>query len=131
MVVHDGARPCVTPELISETVKAAKRCGAAVAGRRVCDTIKYVERAPHITRTEDRSRLWAVQTPQAFNANLLRRAYKALSGDRKTEVTDDAQAVELLAEEGQQIKIVENNAPNFKITTAEDLQLAADVLKLK
>ncbi len=129
-VVHDGARPCVTPEAISETVAAARRCGAAVLGRRMIDTVKYAARGTTVTRTEDRSRLWTVQTPQAFNANLLRRAYKALAADRKAEATDDAQAVEMLGEDGVQIKIVESNAPNFKITTADDLQLAAAVLKV-
>ncbi len=130
VAVHDGARPCISPETISEVVKAAKRSGAATTGRHVWDTVKYVERGTTVVRTEDRAKLWAVQTPQAFNANLLRRAYKALEADRKKEVTDDAQAVELLGEEGVQVKIVESNAPNFKITTVEDLQLAAAILKV-
>ena len=130
VAVHDGARPCVTPETISAVVDAAKRGGAAVAGRRIWDTVKYVERGATISRTEDRSKLWAVQTPQAFSAALFKKAYAALAADKKREVTDDAQAVELLGEEGRQIKIVETNAPNFKITTVEDLQLAAACLKI-
>ena len=124
VVVHDGARPCVKPETIAETVKVAKRAGAAVVGCHIWDTVKYVEKGSVVTRTEDRSKLWAVQTPQAFSASLIRRAYAEVA-KRKADVTDDASAVELL---GEQVKIVETNAPNLKITTVEDLQLAAAVV---
>lgn len=124
VVVHDGARPCVKPETIAETVKVAKRVGAAVVGCHIWDTVKYVEKGTMVTRTEDRAKLWAVQTPQAFSASLIRRAYAEVV-KRKADVTDDASAVELL---GEPVKIVETNAPNLKITTVEDLQLAAAVV---
>lgn len=124
VVVHDGARPCVKPETIAETVKVAKRTGAAVVGCHIWDTVKYVEKGTMVTRTEDRAKLWAVQTPQAFSASLIRRAYAEVV-KRKADVTDDASAVELL---GEPVKIVETNAPNLKITTVEDLQLAAAVV---
>ena len=124
VVVHDGARPCVKPETISETVKVAKRMGAAVVGCHIWDTVKFVEKGTVVTRTEDRSKLWAVQTPQAFNAQLLRRAYVEAE-KAKVEVTDDAAAVERL---GEPVKIYETNVPNLKITTVEDLQLAAAVV---
>ncbi len=123
VVIHDGARPCVTSDLVSETVKLVKRVGAVTVGRRVTDTIKRVEKGTQIAATEDRSKLWAVQTPQAFQMKILRNAYKALG---KTEVTDDCQAVELV---GESVKILESRNPNFKITTVEDLQLAAAILK--
>ena len=124
VVIHDGARPCVTPATISETVKLAKRTGAAVVGCRIWDTVKYVEKGTSVTRTEDRSKLWAVQTPQAFNAQLIRRAYNEAE-EAKVELTDDAAAVERL---GEPVKIYETNQPNLKITTVEDLQLAAAVV---
>ena len=124
VVVHDGARPCVTPETISETVKLARRSGAAVAGSRIWDSVKLVEKGTSVTRTEDRSKLWAVQTPQAFDVRLLKRAYAAVA-ERKLEVTDDASAVEQL---GETVKIYETEKPNFKITTVEDLQMAAAVV---
>lgn len=124
VVVHDGARPCVTPETISETVKLARRTGAAVVGCRIWDTVKYVEKGTSVTRTEDRSKLWAVQTPQAFDARLLKRAYDAVA-EQKVDVTDDASAVELL---GEPVKIYETDKPNLKITTVEDLQLAAAIV---
>lgn len=126
VVVHDGARPCVTPELISETIKFAKRIGSGVAAARVWDTIKYVERGLTVGHTVDRSKLWAVQTPQAFNAALLQRAYQEVQ-DQKKVVTDDASAVELL---GEPVRLVEWPRPNLKITTAEDLPLAAAAMKI-
>ena len=93
-------------------------------GCHIWDTVKYVEKGSTVTRTEDRSKLWAVQTPQAFNAQLIRRAYAEAEKD-KVEVTDDASAVERL---GEPVKIYETNVPNLKITTVEDLQLATAVV---
>ncbi len=122
VVVHDGARPCVTPDVISEVVKLAKRVGAATVGRRMTDTVKRVEKGTAVAGTENREKLWAVQTPQAFQFSVLANAYKALG---KNEVTDDCQAVELA---GETVRIFENRAPNFKITTVEDLQIASALL---
>ena len=119
VVVHDGARPCVTPEVISEVVKLAKRVGAATVGRRMTDTVKRVEKGTLVSATEEREKLWAVQTPQAFNFRVLQNAYKSLG---KNDVTDDCQAVEL---SGEAVRIYENREPNFKITTVEDLQIAS------
>lgn len=124
VVVHDGARPCVTSETISEVVKQARRSNAVVVGRRIWDTVKFVEKGTTITRTENRSKLWTVQTPQAFSVSLLKRAYDAVV-KAETEVTDDASAVELL---GEQVKIFESELPNFKITTVEDLQIASAIV---
>ena len=124
VVVHDGARPCITSDVISEVVKIVKRAPAVTVGRRVIDTIKRVEKGTTVSATEDRSRLWSVQPPQAFQVKVLRDAYKAL--DSKKEVSDDCQAVEM---NGQPVKIYETRRPNFKITTVEDLQLASAFLK--
>ena len=124
VVVHDGARPCVTSETIAEVVKLARRCGAAVVGRHIWDTVKYVEKGTTVTRTEDRSKLWAVQTPQAFDVRLLKRAYDAVV-EQKKEVTDDASAVELI---GEPVKIYETEKPNLKITTVEDLRMASAIV---
>ena len=122
VVVHDGARPCVTPNVVSEVVKLAKRVGAATVGHRITDTVKRVEKGTAVSGTEDREKLWAVQTPQAFHFRILANAYKNLG---KNEVTDDCQAVEL---SGETVRIFENRAPNFKITTVEDLQIASALL---
>jgi 2-C-methyl-D-erythritol 4-phosphate cytidylyltransferase len=126
IVVHDGARPCVTPALISETVKYAKRHGCAIAASRIWDTVKHVERGNTVDHTLDRTKLFAVQTPQAFTADLLKRAYKAVV-EQKATVTDEAGAVELL---GEPVRLVEWPHPNIKITTVEDMPLAAVAMKL-
>lgn len=126
VVVHDGARPCVTADLISETVRYAKRHGCAIAAARIWDTVKLVEKGNTVDRTLDRTKLWAVQTPQAFSADLLKRAYKAVV-EKKATVTDEAGAVELL---GEPVRLVEWTRPNIKITTVEDMPLAAVAMKL-
>lgn len=124
VVIHDGARPCVTPEIVGEVVKAVKKSEAVTVGRPVVDTLKRCAKATTVTETVSRERLWSVQTPQAFQLRVLRKAYAAL--DPKTEVTDDCQAVEL---SGVTVKIVENFKPNFKVTTPEDIQLVSQILK--
>ena len=95
-----------------------------MVGSRIWDTVKFVEKGTTVTRTEDRAKLWAVQTPQAFDVRLLKRAYAAVA-EQKKDVTDDASAVELL---GEPVKIFESEKPNLKITTVEDLQIAAAVV---
>ena len=127
VVVHDGARPCVKSDTISEVVKMARRGGAAVVGRRIWDTVKFVEKGALVDHTEDRTKLWAVQTPQAFAVQTLKKAYAKVVEEKKV-VTDDAAAVELL---GEPVKIFESNAVNIKITTVEDLQVAAGALNIK
>lgn len=127
VVVHDGARPLVTPELISAIVAQVKKSPAVTVGRPMTDTVKRCEKGAVVTETVDREKLWTVQTPQAFQVKELRAAYKALGAKGQTlEVTDDCRAIEL---NGGTVKIVENLKPNFKITTVEDLQLAGSLLK--
>ncbi len=112
LVLHDGARPFVTANLISRVVEAAERDGAAAAAIRVTDTIK----ASHEGRltTLDRSRLWAMQTPQAVRTSLLRRAYQGAPG----EATDDVALLEAI---GVYATLVEGDPQNMKITTPDDL----------
>jgi 2-C-methyl-D-erythritol 4-phosphate cytidylyltransferase len=126
VAIHDAARPLVTPELISATVRSALKHGSGVAAKRLVDTIKYVEKGTVVTRTMDRTKLWSVQTPQTFKIELLRQAYAALAEKGET-VTDDAAAVELL---GEQVRLVEWELPNLKITVAEDLTVAAAILRI-
>ncbi len=122
VMVHDGARPCITSDVIGELAKLVKRVPAATVGRKMTDTVKRVSKGATVSGTEDRDKLWAVQTPQAFQIKVLRNAYANLG---KTEVTDDCQAVEM---SGETVRIMENRAPNFKITTVEDLQMANAIL---
>lgn len=126
VLVHDGARPCVSQEVISEVIKSARRGAASVTGCRIRDAVKIVEKGVTVASTVDRAKYWAVQTPQAFPASMLRKAYKTVE-EQKKEVFDDSQAVELT---GETVKICETDKPNIKITTPEDLQVAAAILKL-
>ena len=93
-------------------------------GRPVTDTVKRCDKGLTVSETVPRERLWTVQTPQAFQIKALRDALKSLGP--KDEVTDECQAVEM---SGGVVKIVENLAPNVKITTPEDLQVASALLK--
>jgi len=126
VVVHDGARPCVTSELISATVDSARKSGCGIAATRIVDTVKYVERGAVVDHTVDRSKLWAVQTPQAFKLDLLQKAYRKVEADGAV-VTDEAAAVELL---GESVRLVEWQKPNIKITMVEDLAVAAALLRI-
>ena len=125
--VHDGARPCVTPDLIAETLRSARKVGSGVAATRVVDTIKHVTRGSTVDHTVDRDDLWAVQTPQTFKIEWLRQAYTKVEAKGVT-VTDESAAVELL---GEPVRLVEWPKPNPKITTAEDLPVAAAVLRIQ
>jgi len=124
--IHDGARPCVRPELIEATLRCAKRNGSGIAASRIWDTVKYVERGATVDHTVDRSKLWTVQTPQTFSIGLLTKAYNEVT-KKKASVTDDASAVELL---GESVRLVEWMHPNIKITTADDLPLAVAALQI-
>ncbi len=126
VAVHDGARPCVTSAIISETVKSAKRYGSGVAAVKITDTVKHVDKGTIISKTVDRTKLWAVQTPQAFRVDLLLAAFKEVK-KKKLDVTDEASAVELVCDD---VRLVPAALSNIKITTADDLNLAAALLKL-
>jgi len=126
VAVHDGARPCVTPALIEETILSAKRQGTGVAAVKVTDTIKEVDRGTLVSRTVDRSKLWSVQTPQTFRVDWLNKAY-ANAKKKKLTVTDEASAVEAL---GEPVHLVPAPATNIKITTPADLALASIILKV-
>ncbi len=125
--VHDAARPCVTNALIVETIRSAKRHGSGVAATRITDTVKLVERGQIVSSTLDRSKVWTVQTPQTFRYELLRRAFDALAG-KAAEVTDESMAVELL---GEEVHLVPTVFPNLKITTPDDLPVAASLLGIQ
>jgi len=124
--VHDGARPCVTPLLISETIAVARKHGSGVAAHKITDTVKHVERGVKVTRTMDRSKLWAVQTPQTFKLEILSKAYQFVK-KKKLSVTDEAQAVESI--DGD-VRLVPAPLSNMKITCPDDLVLATTLLGL-
>jgi len=124
VLVHDAARPMVTPDLFTRTLAALADADAAIAAARVTDTIKEAGADGIVIRTHDRSRLWAIQTPQAFRAGILHKALAA-GEDVLAQATDDAWLVERA---GGTVRVVESPAANFKVTTPHDLALADSLL---
>ena len=124
LVVHDAARPLVTPELIDRCVEQLRRwgCEGVVAAARAVDTIKEADAGGRVIATLERSRLWAVQTPQVFTFAALSAALER--GDLER-AYDDAQLVEAV---GGDVRIVEAPRDNLKVTTAHDLRVAGLVL---
>jgi 2-C-methyl-D-erythritol 4-phosphate cytidylyltransferase len=125
VAIQDGARPCTSEKLIADTIRAAHETGAAVAGQRVTDTIKESDGDTFIARTVDRSRLWAVQTPQSFRVEVIRRALGAVR-EKGLVVTDDTAACELV---GAPVKLVESVVPNPKVTRQGDLAYVEALLR--
>lgn len=117
VAIQDGARPCTAEAVIRGTLTAARQQGAAVAAQRVTDTIKDSEDGAAIAKHLDRSRLWSVQTPQAFLVEVIRRALAAVRA-KGLRVTDDTAACELI---GQKVRLVESASPNPKVTVAADV----------
>ena len=124
IAIQDGARPLLTPEVLEETILTAAKCGAAAPAVPVKDTIKRAV-GGIVTETPDRSELFAVQTPQVFEADLIRAAlYQAVEGD--VPLTDDCSAVELL---GMNVTLTQGSDENIKITTPADLTVAEALLQ--
>jgi 2-C-methyl-D-erythritol 4-phosphate cytidylyltransferase / 2-C-methyl-D-erythritol 2,4-cyclodiphosphate synthase len=123
VLVHDGARPLISDELISRCYQGAIRHGAVIAAIPVKDTLKRCASDLRISATIDRKDLWQAQTPQAAELDLLRRAY-ALIGDR--DVTDEASLLEMA---GIPVTAVEGSETNIKITRPEDLVIAEKIMR--
>ena len=124
VAVHDGARPLVSWQMIDRVIRAANTYGAAAPAIPVKDTIKVVKGGV-VEQTPDRSNLFAVQTPQVFDFDLLRGALKKVEQEQ-LQVTDDCSAVEQM---GMRVKIVEGDERNLKVTTPMDLKIAQMLLE--
>jgi 2-C-methyl-D-erythritol 4-phosphate cytidylyltransferase len=124
VLIHDAARPLVSPALVASVLEAARASGAAVPACRIGDTIKRAE-GELVGSTLEREGLLAVQTPQAFRTDLAQEAHEAARRDGFVG-TDDAQLVERL---GHRVVWVEGSPINLKVTTADDLKLAAALLQ--
>ena len=122
--IHDGARPLVTWQVIDRVIRAANTYGAAAPAIPVKDTSKVVQGGV-VKQTPDRATLFAVQTPQVFDFDLLRGALKKAQTE-KVQVTDDCSAVERM---GMAVKIVEGDERNIKVTTPLDLKIAELLLE--
>ena len=117
VVIHDGARPFVTTDLIERGLEAAKETGAAAAAVPLTDTVKLVDKDDTVKQTLPRQSLRAVQTPQVFRADVIKNTYKFAAAD----ATDDASLVE---KAGYKVKLYTGSYDNIKITTPADLALA-------
>lgn len=125
IAIHDGARPLVTDELICRTVAAAKKHSAVIPVIFNTDTLKVVDERGVVIGPMDRERTARVQTPQVFDADLIKGALSKASSDGLS-LTDDSSAVEIM---GVRIHTVEGDNDNIKLTTPRDMQLAAIILK--
>ena len=127
VLIHDGARPLVTAELINRLMTETEQYGACVAGMPVKDTIQMTDERGTITLTPKRESLWTAQTPQCFEFSIVYDAYEQLMQEPEISVTDDAMVVGLYHE--IPIQMVRGSYTNLKVTTPEDLVLAEAFLR--
>ena len=127
VLIHDGARPLVTAELINRMITETEQYEACVAGMPVKDTIQMTDESGTITLTPKRDSLWMAQTPQSFAFTLAYDAYEQLMQESEINVTDDAMVVGLYHD--IPIQMVRGSYTNIKVTTPEDLVLAEAFLK--
>ena len=127
VLIHDGARPFVSDKIIDKSIEEAKEHKAIVVGVPVKDTIKVIDNDKNIVDTPNRNVLWAVQTPQTFDYNILIDAYKD-AFKNKFYGTDDAMLVERI---GYKVKMLEGSYNNIKITTQEDLNIGSQILRVQ
>ena len=125
IAVHDACRCCVTDKMIDEVIAAAGKTGAAIPACPVAATIKQVKDGS-IMKTVDRVGLYEAQTPQVFQASLLKRAYQNLKNLDQAKISDDSQLIEAM---GEKVTIVEADSSNIKITYQSDIAVAEAIIK--
>lgn len=124
VLIHDGARPFITEGIILNTIENVKKYKACAVGMPVKDTIKIVDEENFCVHTPERAKVWAVQTPQAFEYNIIKSAYDILM-QKEIMVTDDAMVIEQFM--NISVKLIEGTYENIKITTQEDLKVAETI----
>lgn len=122
VLIHDGARPLITTELITAIVSEVKQSKACILAVPSKDTVKIVNSDKQVENTPDRNMVYNVQTPQAFSYDLIKKAYDEIQIRTDVVVTDDAMVVETCTQ--FPIKVVESSYQNIKVTTPEDIQIA-------
>lgn len=133
VLIHDGARPCVTVDIIERSIQSAIEEEACVAAMPVKDTIKVSDENGYAIATPDRSTLWMIQTPQSFSCSLIYQAYTELMRrmeevpEQVPSITDDAMVAEYIY--GKKVKLIPGSYTNIKITTPEDIRVAEEFLK--
>jgi 2-C-methyl-D-erythritol 4-phosphate cytidylyltransferase len=125
VAVHDAARPLITPEQVERVLERCADHGAAALAEPINDTLKRADADLIVTDSVDRHQLYATQTPQIFERQLIEEAYRAVFGENIS-VTDEVSAVERL---GRKVVLVLNDDFNFKVTYPRDLPLADFILR--
>lgn len=127
VLIHDAARPCITIEKINELVEEVSRWKACILAVPVKDTIKISDSKNKVKMTPDRNFLWQVQTPQAFDRNILIAAYEEMMCKGDKTMTDDSMVIEKYSDE--KVQILQGEYTNIKATTPEDMRVLANVIK--
>ena len=131
--IHDGARPLITPDIISRLYDDVRVNETAIAAVKSKDTVKIASPSDIVVSTPNRSLVWIIQTPQVFSYSLIKEAYDVLKEEEcglpcsGINVTDDAMVVETFS--GHKVKLTEASYENIKITTPEDLDIAELIIK--
>ena len=127
VLIHDGARPFVTEEILKRGLQKVKETGACVIGMPSKDTVKLSDEEGYVKETPNRKCVWTIQTPQIFSYPLIREAHDSIRQKDISKITDDAMVVE--QETGAKVALAEGSYQNIKITTPEDLDIAEAFLK--
>ena len=127
VLIHDGARPFVTEEILKRGLQKVKETGACVIGMPSKDTVKLSDEEGYVKETPNRKCVWTIQTPQIFSYPLIREAHDSIRQKDMSKITDDAMVVE--QETGAKVALAEGSYQNIKITTPEDLDIAEAFLK--
>lgn len=133
VLIHDGARPLINNEIIERSIEGTIKSHACVVGVPVKDTIKRANKEGYIIDTPNRSELWITQTPQSFKTDLVKMAYKKMKeelekGNTTLNITDDAMVVEEFTT--NQVRFVQGDYKNIKVTTPEDIDIAELFIEL-
>ena len=133
VLIHDGARPLINNEIIERSIEGTIKSDACVVGVPVKDTIKRADKEGYIIDTPNRSELWITQTPQSFKTDLVKMAYKKMKEEREKgnttlNITDDAMVVEEFTT--NQVRFVQGDYKNIKVTTPEDIDIAELFIEL-
>ena len=122
VLIHDGARPFITEEIIERGLEKVKETGACVVGMPSKDTIKLSDAEGYVKETPDRKCVWTIQTPQIFSYALIREAHDSIRKKDMSKITDDAMVIE--QETGVKVALAEGSYQNIKIKTTEDIYIA-------
>lgn len=133
VLIHDGARPMINNEIIERSIEGVIESDACVVGVHVKDTIKRANEEGYIIDTPNRGELWITQTPQSFKTDLIKTAYEKMKeelekGNATLNITDDAMVVESFTT--KQVRFVQGDYRNIKVTTPEDIDIAELFIEL-